>query len=75
MTASFDHLHPKVREVAGKSVEERIAWLQVDRWVKLDRSEAALAQLEAGKGHGAVLLGWVPERYSAEDVPDGKAPE
>ena len=47
MTASFDHLHPKVREVAGKSVEERIAWLQVDRWVKLDRSEAALAQLEA----------------------------
>lgn len=47
MTTAYEHLHPKARDVASKSDDERIAWLKVRRWVKLHQSENALAQLEA----------------------------
>ena len=47
MSGALEHLHPKARGIAEQSNEERIAWLQIARWGKLRRSEAALNQLEA----------------------------
>lgn len=47
MSGALEHLHPKARDIAERSNEERIAWIEVDRWIKLRRSEAALEQLEA----------------------------
>lgn len=46
MTVELNHLQPQFRAIAEKSLEERIEWIQQDRWIHYARAEQALKRLE-----------------------------
>jgi hypothetical protein len=45
MTAELDHLQPQFRSIARKSDDERVEWIQQDRWIHHVRADQALKRL------------------------------
>src|SRR5215813_15265518 len=41
-----DHLSPKTRELLGRPIEERIAYIQKDSWIPYSQANKILQQLE-----------------------------
>jgi replication-associated recombination protein RarA len=46
MTLSLDHLQPSFQPIAMRQAEERIAWIQQDRWINDLRADQALKRLD-----------------------------
>ena len=41
-----EHLSPKTRELLGRPIEERIAYIQLDSWIPYSQAKKILQQLE-----------------------------
>jgi Bacterial TniB protein len=41
-----EHLSPKTRELLGRPIEERIAYIQLDSWISYSQANKILQQLE-----------------------------
>ena len=41
-----EHLCPKTRELLGRPIEERIAYIQLDSWIPYSQANKILQQLE-----------------------------
>jgi Bacterial TniB protein len=41
-----EHLSPKTRELLGRPIEERIAYIQLDSWIPYSQANKILQQLE-----------------------------
>jgi putative protein kinase ArgK-like GTPase of G3E family len=45
MTPALDHLHPQFRCIALLPANERITWIQQDRWIHYTRADEALKRI------------------------------
>src|SRR5579863_2015732 len=46
-----EHLSPKTRELLGRPIEERIAYIQLDSWIPYSQANKILQQLEGLLNH------------------------